>query len=417
MNKMMKAMLMFAMIAGCVLIAAAADEDVASELEEAHSDADELISAGESGTVNVGGIDILEEVAGLTQISDDVCELYDPAMKDKPIDWDKTQAAYEEEHEIDGFTYSLQSLAQEGVEVFGLPQGEHWAEYAEYFGDESWMDTFIEDAISGATSDEVDDVRKVYVQKEARDGIMTSLMLEFLDDAHDTLADAEAGADIEEVKHDAREEWDAAWAVYYGSDTDQDNGVNTTQKCAPYGTADRKAEDFGADNDVNAAIMADITSGQEIIEGIESEDDLEAAAEALEPLIEDIVRELIVTYLRSAVRYAERMDAGAALEKAAHEFDDVADFMGSGLKYVQKAQGEGYVFTKVVIPLVAEYDSEAADYLMDAFSDIPETEDEVLNDYEEVLPGVLEAVGSVLEAIGITEEDFGVYDSDRETTD
>ena len=67
--------------------------------------------------------------------------------------------------------------------------------------------------------------------------------------------------------------------------------------------------------------------------------------------------------------------------------------------------------------LVAEYDSEAADYLMDAFSDIPETEDEVLNDYEEVLPGVLEAVGSVLEAIGITEEDFGVYDSDRETTD
>lgn len=392
MNKMMKAMLLCAMIAGCVLIAAA-----------------------EHATVKLWTVDVVEEVVGLTQISDNVCALYDPAMKDKPIDWEKTDAAFTQEYELDGFTYSLHNLAKTGVEVFGLPQGSHWAEYAEYFDDESWMHTFIDDAISGATSDQPDDVRKVYVQKEARDGIMTSLMLEFLDDAHDEIANG--SGDIEQLKHDAREEWDAAWAVYFGSNTDQDNGVNTTQKCAPYGTAERKAADFGGYNDVNGNIAYNIWAGQEIIEGIESEDDLATAAEGLQEQINEIVIQLIVTYLRSAVRYAERMDAGAALERAAHEFDDVAEFKGQGLTYVQKAQAEGYVFTKVVIPLVAEYDPEAADYLMDAFSDIPETEDEVLNDYEEVLPGVLEAVGSVLEAIGITEEDFGVYDSDRETTD
>ena len=387
---MIKTMLMAAAIAGCVLIAA-------------------------GDTVDVGGIEILDEAAQFTHISNDVCELYDPAMADKPIDWEKTEAAYTEEHELNGYTYSLQSLAQHGVEVFDLPTGEHWDEFVTFYGDEEWMDTFIEDAISGDTSSAPDDVRKVYVQKEVRDGVMISMMLSFLDDAHDELMSH--SGDLEETLNAALVDWESAWAVYHGSDEDLDNGLNTSVKCSPLGTAERKAEDFGKDDDVNEVIMADIIAGQQIIEGIESEDDLEEAAQELEALTEQIIEAIIVTYLRSAVRYAYRMDGGAAREVAAHEFDDLESLKGSGLSYAQKAQAEGYIFSLVVLPLVAEKDPEAAEYLMDVFSGYPETEEELLDDYVRVTPGVLEAVGSALSAFDISEDDFGVYDSDREATD
>ena len=108
------------------------------------------------------------------------------------------------------------------------------------------------------------------------------------------------------------------------------SGLNTSFKCSPWGTAERKADDFGADDDVNQAIMTDIKAGQEVIEGIESEDDLAQAADDLEKLIDEIEQEIIITYLRSVVRYAYRMDGGAALELAAHEFDDLEDLKGQG---------------------------------------------------------------------------------------
>lgn len=387
----MNAMLMAAMIAACVVLASGAD------------------------TVNVGGIDVVSDAAEFTQISNDVCELYDD-MTDKPIDFDKTEAAYTEERTIDGYNYSLQELAQEGVAAFDQDQGKYWDTFAAYYDDEEWMDTFIESAISGEASTDPESVRKVYVQKEVRDSVMISMMLSFLDDAHSELENA-SGASIDDVKQNARYDLDAAWSVYYGSNEDTESGLNTSFKCSPWGTAERKADDFGANDDVNQAIMTDIKAGQEVIEGIESEDDLAQAADDLEKLIDEIVQEVIITYLRSVVRYAYRMDGGAALELAAHEFDDLEDLKGDGLSYVQKAQGEGYVFGRVVLPLVAETNPDEAQYLEDVYSEIPLTEEELLTTYERVTPGVLEAVGGVLETLGISEETFGNYDSDRETTD
>ena len=45
----------------------------------------------------------------------------------------------------------------------------------------------------------------------------------------------------------------------------------------------------------------------------------------------------------------------------------------TGLSYVQKAQGEGYVFGRVVLPLVAETNPDEAQYLEDVYSEIPLT--------------------------------------------
>ena len=174
----MNAMLMAAMIAACVVLASGAD------------------------TVNVGGIDVVSDAAEFTQISNDVCELYDD-MTDKPIDFDKTEAAYTEERTIDGYNYSLQELAQEGVAAFDQDQGKYWDTFAAYYDDEQWMDTFIESAISGEASTDPESVRKVYVQKEVRDSVMISMMLSFLDDAHSELENA-SGASIDDVKQNAR---------------------------------------------------------------------------------------------------------------------------------------------------------------------------------------------------------------------
>jgi len=327
-----------------------------------------------------GDITVSDTAASFDAVSEQVCRIFD-AMDFEPYDWAKVKTIYEQKLLMGGKIASLQDLAEEGSAVFTGETPDVWTEFATYFNDTEWINTGTLMGIDGA-DEESDGAREELVQKYPRDVLGTSLVLGMFQTAIDEYKDGDTDAALEDIY--------AAWVLFYGFTPDG-------QGCAPYGTAVSRAGNFGFDpSDVVESTVAAFTAAIDALTG-----DSDDAESILEDSYMAIEMGFLKTYMRAAIRYANKMDGDA-------EADD-----GLNLRVNQL---EGYAFANAILPYAATFDEEAAANIAAAFeptmyAPVGEDNSVDLSAYTETLPVVLENVEAIMAAAGVDDDAFGVLSS------
>lgn len=330
-----------------------------------HTGSGSATAATDGGaSAGLGGYNPVSDVASHADITRDVCEV-NRLLDSEPIEFEAVEAIYREgEHSttVDGSRRTLAGFAtSERDEPI-------WNTYVDHFDDPTWLDTFATAAIegTGAFTGEADAVRRQGVQKGLQNQILVAWMLHELVAAQAKAADGDL-----DPAEGAPHNWDEAWAFYHGAEPD----------CAPYATADKRGENFGTGTAVNDAILTAFDNGQAALRDGEI-DELDAA-------IDEITRQVTITYIQAAIRYA-------------HQTDDALAEGDSETARIQQA--EGWAFFRVIEPLIAEVDTEAAATVADVF--------DLANPPES---GAAETVTTALEStypdLGITADDVGELQS------
>lgn len=322
-----------ALLAAALLVAACGGDDGG---EVRRIDSGESGSASASGSTSgsasgiasasdpssqMGAYRPLSDVSGHSLAVLDICAINQALPVDSPIDYDRVERIYAEGGSSvtgDGSARTLAGFARTERDE------EIWNDYVGYYGDPNWLDSYVMSAIrgSGDFAGEPDLVRRQAISKGVQNQIMIAWTL------HELTAALEKAADGSfDIDSGAPHNWDEGWAFYHGAAPD----------CAPYSTADKRGDNFGTGTSVNDALAAAFTRG---VEALAAGD---AAAARTE--YEEIVRQIIITYLQAAIRYAHQMDAALQADDA-----DLARI----------AQAEGGAFYRVIEPLAAQSNEEAA---------------------------------------------------------
>ncbi len=188
----------------------------------------------------------------------------------------------------------------------------------------AWLDSFASAAIggSGVFAGEADLVRRQGIQKAARDQVLVAWTFHELDASVDKALKGDYAADT-----GAPHNWDEARAYYHGE----------KPECAPHATADERGREFGTGSAVNAGILAAMQRGLQALLAR----DTSGAAKARD----EIVRNVTITYIQSAIKYSANMDAALVQGK----MDDARVF-----------QAEGWAYFRVIEPLIAQVNPGAA---------------------------------------------------------
>ena len=120
------------------------------------------LALGASADVEVGNLTVSDGAAAFLDVSDLVCDVFE-AMEFEPVDWSEVNAAYTTPGALN---VTLQQLAQGAAFGDNIPPV--WAEYQEYFGDDTWLDTNVLEGID-APDNESDGSKTELVQKTSRD--------------------------------------------------------------------------------------------------------------------------------------------------------------------------------------------------------------------------------------------------------
>ena len=291
--------------------------------------------SGVSGSVSASGItapsgEVSGAMGAYQPVSDvathalvvlDVCEINSMLPKDAPIDYAAIERLY-----VDGES----SVKGDGSirTIAGFARSERdepiWNDYAAYYNDPTWLDSFVWSAIqgTGAFAGESDLVRRQGIQKGIQNQIMVAWSL------HEVVAAmVKAASGNFDPASGAPHNWDEGWAFYHGADP----------KCGPFATADKRGGNFGTGTAVNDALAAAFTGG---VEALVAGDAAGAQAAAAE-----IVRQMTITYVQASIRYA-------------HVFE--GDLAGGDADAARVHQAEGWAFFRVIEPLVANVDADAA---------------------------------------------------------
>ena len=201
--------------------------------------------------------------------------------------------------------------------------------YQRYLG-ASWLDAFVSAALNGTGpfAGESEAVRRQAVQKGARDQIVVAWVLHELDAALQKAAKASYTK-----ASGAPHNWDEVWAYYHGE----------KPECGPFATAEARAKEFGTGS-VNQAMLTAMNQGLAALKAKKSSDAVKARNE--------VVRNLTVTYLQSAIKSATDLDAALAAGKA-----DEA----------RAHQAAGWAYFRVIEPLVAGVNTTSARTVADVF--------------------------------------------------
>lgn len=171
----------------------------------------------------------------------------------------------------------------------------------------------------------------------------------------------------------------AAWAIIRGDDESA-----STYGCTVLSNADLRSEYFGVPGDVTEPLVAAFQSALSDLN-----------ADTTEALFLEAARAAIVTNLRSAIRYASRMDEAAAAGEA---------------DLVRESQFEGLTYLRVIAPLVAALDPESAAAIEAAFT---QGADSGVGQFDlsgdPILDDVVQAAERILEAAGVDVGSFGTY--------
>ena len=93
--------------------------------------------------VQVGNFSVSEAAAAYQEVPELACKLadaiYGNLIQSQPVDWEQVQELYEESGE--NIPFSPQQLAQGAV--FGDSPPEILQEYQQFYGYDTWLDTFV----------------------------------------------------------------------------------------------------------------------------------------------------------------------------------------------------------------------------------------------------------------------------------
>lgn len=309
-----------------------------------------------------GGYAYASNVDAHRLVVNDICEVNELLDADE-IDFAAVSELYENGKNSvnsDGSVRSIGGFAASEDRNHGLD---------DYYGTATPLDDFVRAALEGTGQfeGESDAVRRQGVQKGIQNQVMVAWVVHELNSALDKAADG----DFDPVGG-APHNWDEAWAFYYGADRD----------CAPYVTAEKRADDFGTNNEeqtalANAAILQAMNDGRDALVA----EDAEGAQEAAD----EVLRNLAIIYSQATVKYAT-----VAADDIANGDEDAA----------RVHQAEGYAFFRVIENLLA-----------DAGADV-ETVNAILELSNEPAAGgggdeVRAALAPAWEELGISEEDIG----------
>jgi hypothetical protein len=313
-------------------------------------------------TGQLGGYTPGSDVSAHARVVLDICEINDLLPSEAAIDYDAIRTLYEAGKNSVNGDGSVRTLG-------GFARSERdeaiWNDYVDHYGDPTWLDTFVTDAIDGTGpfAGQSDPVRRQGIQKGIQNQIMVSWVLHELAAALDK---AEAGE--YDPADGAPHNWDEAWAFYHGEAPD----------CAPYSTADKRGENFGTGTAVNDALEGAFIRGLEALVA----EDPDVAVEAKD----EILRQITITHIQATIRYANQIESALA---------------DGDVESARIAQAEGWGFFRVIEPLVADVDPAAADVIAGTF-DLSAGDPQAGS-----AEAVESAIQSTYEALRITAEEVG----------
>jgi len=268
----------------------------------------------------IGGYQPVSDVAQHARISLDVCEIH-RLLDARPVDFGAVATLYRQGRHSD---------ESEGVKrTLGKFAGESRAaedtlgRYERYLG-AGWLNAFVGDAIdgAGAFAGASEAVRREAVRIGVRDQIMVAWAFHELD-----AAATKAAKGSFTRKSGAPHNWDEVVAYYHGD----------KPECSPFSTVQARGEEFGIGTLLNRRISLNFRDGLKALVG-------KSALGATAPR-EQIVRDITIAYLQSAISSAAAVDAALAQGKA-----DEA----------RLAQASGWAYYRVVEPLVAAANTTSA---------------------------------------------------------
>ena len=202
----------------------------------------------------------------------DVCDVKD-LLDGDPIDFDAINVIY---------TDGKNSVKDDGVRtIAGFATGEDKKHgLSDFYGTPEPLDEFVSSAIAGTGVFEgaPDDVRSQGVEKGMQNQIMIAWVVHELNTA---IAKGQDGNF--DVAKGAVNNWDEGWAFYAGAEPG----------CGPFGTADKRGENFGTLTDggtsvANEAILAAMISGRDAL--------LASNVAGAEAAAADVVKNVAITY-------------------------------------------------------------------------------------------------------------------------
>lgn len=268
----------------------------------------------------LGGYQPVSDVAQHARMSLDVCEI-NRLLDARPVDFAGVAAIYRQgrfSDERDGVKRTLGTFAGESRQT-----EETLGRYERYLG-AGWLNAFVGDAIDGvgtfAGASEA--VRREAVRIGVRDQIMVAWAVHELDAAL-----VKAGKGSFTKKSGAPHNWDEAWAYYHGE----------KPECSPFATAQRSEAEFGVGTLITRRLRLFAKDGLKAL--------VDKKASAAQAARDQIVRDITITYVQSAILAASKVDAALAQGKA-----DEA----------RVAQAAGWAYYRVIEPLIARSNTTAA---------------------------------------------------------
>ncbi len=291
----------------------------------------------------------------------DVCDVKDLLDSD-PIDFDAINGIY---------TDGKNSVKDDGVRtIAGFATGEDKKHgLSDFYGTPAPLDEFVSSAIAGTGVFEgtSDNVRSQGVEKGIQNQIMVAWVVHELNSA---IAKGQEGNF--DVSSGAVHNWDEGWAFYAGAEPG----------CGPYGTADKRGENFGTLTDgdtsaANEAILAAMIAGRDSL--------LASDVAGAEAAAADVVKNVAITYSQAVIRYATKI----ADDVAAGDLDAAAKHAAEGLAFWR-------VIEAYMVPAGADGETINAVFALDGAYGSDGGADEVRA-----------ALQPAWDALGITDADIG----------
>lgn len=294
-------------------------------------------------------------------VVNDICEVKDLLDADS-IDYDAINTLY---------TDGKNSVKSEGYRTIGgfASSDDRKHGLADFYAVPAPLNDFVSSAIAGTGVFEgaSDDVRSQGIEKGIQNQIMIAWVVHELNTANGKAAEGNF-----DIAKGAVHNWDEAWAFYAGAEPG----------CGPFGTADKRGENFGTTADdgssqANAAILAAMISGRDAL--------LASDPAGAEAATAEVIKNVVITYSQAIIRYGTLIEADVAESDA----DAAAKHAAEGLAFWR-------VIEAYVTPAGADGDT------INAIFDLAGTPG--ANGGNEAIRAALQPAW---DALGITAEDIG----------
>jgi hypothetical protein len=268
----------------------------------------------------LGGYQPVSDVAQHARMSLDVCEI-NRLLDARPVDFAGVAAVYRQGRFSDESEGAKRTL---GKFASGSRQAEDTlGRYERYLG-AGWLNAFVGDAIDGvgAFAGASEAVRREAVRIGVRDQIMVAWAIHELDAAVDKAAKGSFTK-----KSGAPHNWDEAWAYLHGE----------KPECSPFATAQRSEQELGVGTLISRRLLLFSKDGLKAL--------VDKKALAVRSARDQIVRDITISYMQSAIWAASKIDAALAQGNA-----DEA----------RVRQAEGWAYYRVIEPLIAKGNTTSA---------------------------------------------------------